>query len=66
MMNHAECITLIVKFKTSMLRSNLCDYSAAYNLVKGTMSITQVLAPGQPENIGKNVVFKNVLHLLIA
>ena len=66
MMNHAECITPIVTFKTSILRSNLCDYSAAYILVKGTISITQVLAPGQPENIGKNVVFKNVLHLLIA
>ena len=28
------------KFKTTMLRSNLCDYAEAYILVKGTMTIT--------------------------
>ena len=28
-----------IKFKTSMLRSNLCDYSDAYILVKGTISV---------------------------
>ena len=28
-----------VKFKTSMLKSNFCDYSDAYILVKGTMSV---------------------------
>ena len=28
-----------VKFKTSMLRSSLCDYSDPYILVKGTISI---------------------------
>ena len=32
-----------IKFKTPMLRSNLCDYSDAYILVKG---ITAVTAPG--------------------
>ena len=32
-----------IRFKTSMLRSNLCDYSDAYTLVKGTITIT---APG--------------------
>ena len=29
-----------VKFKTSMLRSSLCDYSDAYILVSGTITIT--------------------------
>ena len=29
-----------MKFKTTMLRSNLCDYAEAYILVKGTMTIT--------------------------
>ena len=29
-----------IKFKTSMLRSSLCDYSDAYIFVKGTISIT--------------------------
>ena len=29
-----------VKFKTTMLRSNLCDYADSYILVKGTITIT--------------------------
>ena len=29
-----------IKFKTAMLRSNLCDYADAYTLVKGTVIIT--------------------------
>ena len=32
-----------IRFKTPMLRSNLCDYSDAYILVKGTTTVT---APG--------------------
>ena len=29
-----------IKFKTTMLRSNICDYADAYILVKGTITIT--------------------------
>ena len=29
-----------IKFKTIMLRSNLCNYADAYILIKGTISIT--------------------------
>ena len=29
-----------VRFKTPMLRSNLCDYSDAYILVNGTITVT--------------------------
>ena len=29
-----------IKFKTTMLKSSLCDYSDAYILVKGTITIT--------------------------
>ena len=29
-----------IKFKTSMIRSNLCDYSDAYILTNGTITIT--------------------------
>ena len=29
-----------IKFKTSMLRSDLCDYSDAYIIVKGTITVT--------------------------
>ena len=32
-----------IRFKTPMLKSNLCDYSDAYILVKGTITVT---APG--------------------
>ena len=32
-----------IRFKTPMLKSNLCDYSNAYTLVKGTITVT---APG--------------------
>ena len=39
-MNLEERITKIIKldFKTSMLRSNLCDYSYTCILVKGTIT----------------------------
>ena len=36
------------RFKTSMLRSNLCDYSDAYTLVKGTITVA---APGVNNNV---------------
>ena len=36
-----------IRFKTPMLRSNLCDYSDAYILVKGTITLT---APGVNTN----------------
>ena len=28
-----------IKFKTTMLKSSLCDYSNAYTLVKGTITV---------------------------
>ena len=36
-----------VRFKTPMLRSNLCDYSDAHILVEGTIIVT---APGDNNN----------------
>ena len=43
-----------------MLRSSLCDYSDAYILVKGTITITPVPPPAvNPNNNDKEVVFKN-------
>ena len=36
-----------IRFKTPMLRSNLCDYSDAYTLVKGTITVK---APGVNNN----------------
>ena len=44
-----------IRFKTSMLRSSLCDYSDAYILVKGNISVNNTAA----NNINKKVIFKN-------
>ena len=43
-----------------MLKSSLCDYSDAYILVKGTITIAPVPPPAaNPNNNDKEVVFKN-------
>ena len=49
-----------IRFKTSMLRSSLCDYSDAYILVKGTITVANTAAQDQPNNgANKKVIFKN-------
>ena len=50
-----------IRIKTSMLRSDLCDYSDAYIIVKRTITI--VRPNGTKRN--KAVAFKNMHHLLI-
>ena len=44
-----------IRIKTSMVRSNLCDYSNAYIIVKGDITVTS------PNNAKRNkeVAFKN-------
>ena len=43
-----------------MLRSSLCDYSDAYILVKGNISVNNTAAAGAAaNNINKKVIFKN-------
>ena len=43
-----------IKFKTTMLRSNLCDYADAYILVKETITITvQEMMMAQNEQMKK-------------
>ena len=56
-----------IKFLTRLLESNLCDYSDAYILVTGKITVTRtiVTAAGgnaqrkQPINAATQVVFKN-------
>ena len=51
-----------IKFKTTMLRSNLCDYANAYILVKGTITITAAGdddAAKQLDERNKGIIFKN-------
>ena len=40
-----------IRFKTPMLRSNLCDYFDAYILVKGTITVTVPGANNDANNI---------------
>ena len=40
-----------IRFKTLMLRSNLCDYSDAYTLVKGTITVRAPGANNDANNI---------------
>ena len=52
-----------IKFKTTMLRSNLCDYADAYILVEGSITITGagdvMLMVKRLDEINKGVIFKN-------
>ena len=49
-----------IKFKTTMLKSSLCDYSDAYILAKGTITVNNTAAQGAAaNNTNKKVIFKN-------
>ena len=49
-----------IKFKTTILKSSLCDYSDAYILVKGTITVNNTAAQGAAaNNTNKKVIFKN-------
>ena len=51
-----------IKFKTTMLKSSLCDYGDAYILVKGTITITGAGADAaaiQADERDKGEAFKN-------
>ena len=39
-----------IRFKTAMLRSSLCDYSDAYILVKGNITVNNSAAEGAAAN----------------
>ena len=49
-----------ITFKTKILRSILCDYSDAYILVKGNITVNNtVAADADANNTNKKVLFKN-------
>ena len=48
-----------IKFKTSMLKSSLCDYSDAYIAVKRTITVPNNGRATAPNNRNKEEVFKN-------
>ena len=47
-----------IRFKSSMLRSILCNYSGAYRLFKGTIIVAKETDEA-PKYISKNVILKN-------
>ena len=49
-----------ITFKTTMIKSSLCDYSDAYILVKGTKTVDYTSAAGAvANNTNKKLIFKN-------
>ena len=48
-----------IKFKTAMLRSSLRDFSQAYILVKGTITVPNTTKTAAPNNRNKKVIFRN-------
>ena len=53
-----------IKFKTRMLKSSLCDYSDAYILVRGTITVPNTAAAdADANNTNKKVIFKNVCSI---
>ena len=57
-----------IKFKTTMLKSSLCDYSDAYIHVKGKITITGAgdnEAPRRRDERNKGVAFKNCAQFTI-
>ena len=60
--SRGTCTSNDIKFKTTMLRSNLCDYADAYILVRGTITITGAGdddAAKRLDQRNKGVTFKN-------
>ena len=54
-----------IKFKTSLLKTSLCDYSDAYILVYGTITITGAGNDDPARHLderNKGVIFKIVRH----
>ena len=48
-----------IRFKTAMVTSSLCDYSDAYILVKGNVSVSNTGTATAPTNRNKKVIFTN-------
>ena len=48
-----------IKFKTSMLRSDLCDFSDAYIVVKGTITLTKDADRGFTDVRNRYLAFEN-------
>ena len=55
-----DAVNRQINFKTSMLRSSLCNYSDAQILVKGNITVNNTAAQGTAaNNTNKKVILKN-------
>ena len=53
-----------IRLKTSMWRSSFCNYSDAYILAKGTITVTNTVSRDQPNNaVNKKVMLKNFVSI---
>ena len=62
MMNEEEHtnVNSQINFKTTMLKSSLCDYNDAFILVMGTITVNNTaVADADANNTNKRVMFKN-------
>ena len=51
-----------IKFKTTMLKSSLCDYNDAYILVEGNITVNNIAAAdANANNTNEKVIFKILL-----
>ena len=50
MFNQGENVNSQIKFKTTMLKSSLCDYSDAYIFVEGTITVNNTAAADADAN----------------
>ena len=48
-----------IRFKTSISRTSLCDYSDACILVKDTVIVVNTETAAAPSNADKKIIFKN-------
>ena len=48
-----------IRFKTSMLRSDLCDYSDAHIVVKGDITLKKTITRGFTDTRNRFLAFKN-------
>ena len=54
-----------LRFKISMLRSDLCDFSDTHIAVKGTITLTKTNGRGIIDRRNRLLAFKTMHHLLI-
>ena len=53
-----------INFKTTMLKSSLCDYSDAFFHVKGTITVNSTAAAdADANNTNKKVLFENLCSI---